>query len=82
MQLKTIAVYRSSDQLALNLRNIDYKFLLIPVVFIGLRFWSFLGDLLHVYIGVDRIPTAVATALILLQVRGVKVVELHLQNIL
>ncbi len=67
-QLKTIAVYRTSDQLTVDVRNLDYKFLLIPVVFIGLRLWSFLGDLLNVYVGVQDIPYSLATALILLQV--------------
>lgn len=68
MQLKSTAIYRSSDRMMLDLRNIDYKFLLIPVVFIGLRFWSFLGDILHVYIGLRHISSWIAVILIVLEV--------------
>lgn len=55
------------DRLSLALQNVDYKFLLIPVMFIVLRFWSFLGDVLNVFVDV-QMPIWFARVLIVLEV--------------
>lgn len=60
--------YQASDRLSLALQKIDYKFLLIPVVFIVLRLWSFLGDVLNVFVVGLHIPRWMALALIILEV--------------
>ena len=67
-QIKQPFKYHSSDRLALALQSVDYKFLLIPVVFIVLRFWSFLGDVLNVFLVGVHIPQWLALCLITLEV--------------
>lgn len=67
-QVKNTAVYRRSDKFLLALLSIDYKFLLIPLAFIFLRFWSFLGDALHLYAGMKNISTGLSFALVILGV--------------
>ena len=68
LQAKNTAVYRQSDRLMLALVSIDYKFILIPLAFILLRIWSFIGDILHLYIGMSRLDPRVSLILIILGV--------------
>lgn len=77
VQVKNTALYRQSDKFLLALLSIDYKFLLVPLAFIILRFWSFLGDVLHLYAGMRRLNTGLSFALVIL---GVSVHELADRN--
>lgn len=61
-------MYQRSDEFRFALHSIDYKFLLIPLIFIFLRLWSFIEDVLYVYIGVHHVPEALAVLLTLLGV--------------
>lgn len=61
-------MYHRSDEFRTALHSIDYKFLLIPLLFVFLRLWSFVEDILYVYLGVRDVPEAPAVALKLLGV--------------
>ena len=51
------------------LQKLDYKFLFIPVAFIALRMWSFIGDTLFVFVGVEHVrPRLLARILMTLEV--------------
>ena len=52
----------------LALLSIDYKFLAIPLAFILLRVWSFVADVLHLYIGMHHLSKPVSLTLIVLGV--------------
>lgn len=70
-QVKIAGPNAQSNRLLSALQKLDYKFLLVPVVFILLRIWSFIGDIVFVYFGVCRIkPHALAKALMYLEVCG------------
>ena len=40
MQIKVTKKYASEKQMWTALHNVDYKFLLIPIIFISLRIWT------------------------------------------
>ena len=50
------------------LQSVDYKFLLIPLVFIVLRVWSLIGDILHLYKGISRLSKGLSLILVILGV--------------
>jgi hypothetical protein len=52
----------------LALLSIDYKFLLIPLAFIVLRFWSFLGDIMHLYAGIRHMNANLSFTVVILGV--------------
>lgn len=52
----------------LALLSIDYKFLAIPLAFILLRVWSFIADVLYLYIGLHHLNEPLALTLIVLGV--------------
>ena len=68
LQAKNTAVYRRSDKFMLALLSIDYKFLSIPLAFILLRVWSFVSDLLYLYIGIDHLAGGIHSILVILGV--------------
>lgn len=65
-KVKNTAMYRRSDKLLLALSSLDYKFILIPLAFIFLRFWSFLEDVLHLYARIDKLQTWLSLMLTIL----------------
>ena len=74
-QLDHAALYRRSDEYRFALHSIDYKFLLIPLFFVFLRLWSFIEDILYVFVGVHNLWEPLAVSLTLL---GVSVlISLH-----
>ena len=52
----------------LALVSIDYKFILIPLAFILLRVWAFIGDIIHVYFGKNHLNEGISLVLIVLAV--------------
>lgn len=52
----------------LALLSVDYKFIFIPLAFIFLRLWSFVGDVLHLYIGKTTLNEGFSFTLIVLGV--------------
>ena len=40
-----------------SLHHVDYKFVLIPVVFVFLRIWTGIMNILYLYIRVDEVAT-------------------------
>jgi len=44
LQVKMTKKYAGEQQLWSALQNVDYKFLLIPIVFISLRIWGCIDD--------------------------------------
>ena len=68
-QIRNADSYLISTRVLSALQKLDYKFLLIPVAFIVLRMWSFMGDVVFVFAGVKHInPTGLAMALMVLEV--------------
>lgn len=68
-QVKVAGPNAQSNRLLSALQKLDYKFLLVPVAFIMLRIWSFLGDVVFVFFGVRQIkPHYLAKALMYLEV--------------
>ena len=52
-QKKKTAPLFNSERFWLALQGVDYKFLLIPVVFIILRMWTCIVAILFIYVGLD-----------------------------
>lgn len=77
MQVKHAALYNRSDEFLMALHSIDYKFLLLPLVFIFLRFWSFIDDVLHIFAGISTLPQGFTLVLIVLGVSIVTVTVVH-----
>lgn len=68
-EVKIAGPNAQSDRLLSALQKLDYKFLLVPVVFILLRMWSFMGDIVFVYFGLSQIhPHGLAKMLMYLEV--------------
>ena len=69
LQVKFIGSNLQSIRLHAALQKLDYKFLLVPVVFILLRIWSFFGDVWFVYCNHHSIsPHYLAKGLMYLEV--------------
>ena len=68
-QVKNTALYRRSDKFLLALLSVDYKFLLVPLAFIFLRLWSFIGDIIHLYMGIENMNEKLSLALIIMAVK-------------
>ncbi len=52
------------------MNHIDYKFIFIPVIFVLLRMWGVILDILYVYVGLhdNQIPKAINFTLIFFSV--------------
>ena len=52
------------------MNHIDYKFIFIPVIFVLLRMWGLILDILYVYLGLqdNNIPTVIDKTLLYLSV--------------
>ena len=71
MQVKEVEEYISSKRFWSSLHHVDYKFLIIPVVFVFLRVWSIILSVLYDYLqmDVDQVPYQFNLALLYLSVR-------------
>jgi len=51
----------SSKKFWSNMNHIDYKFIFIPVIFVLLRMWGLILDILYVYFGLrdNDLPTSI-----------------------
>ena len=58
----------TAGTVATQLQRTDTKLLFIPVIFVILRIWDVIGNIITIYAAVDNIPPAVSYALRLLAV--------------
>ena len=71
-QVNAIKEYVTPEKFWSSLHHIDYKFLIIPVVFVFLRIWSAILGILYDYmqLEVSQVPKSLNLALLYLSVRG------------
>lgn len=50
----------SKQRYRLALQAVDFKFTLIPIVFVGLRIWSLIISIIYDYLGINTIPAVTA----------------------
>ena len=62
--------YITAEKFWSSLSHVDYKFVIIPVVFVFLRIWTEIVNILYLYIRIDvkKLPTQVDLALLYLSV--------------
>ena len=70
IQVRDVEELISPERFWSSLHHVDYKFLIIPVVFVFLRVWSIILSILYDYIQLDvnQVPSNVNLALLYLSV--------------
>ena len=70
LQVNAIKDYITPDKFWSSLHHVDYKFLIIPVVFVFLRVWSAILSILYDYIQLDvsHVPKSLNMVLLYLSV--------------
>ena len=73
--MKEVESYISPDRFWSSLHHVDYKFLIIPVVFVFLRVWTEILSILYDYIKIapERVPTGINLLLYYLAVSAITV---------
>ena len=71
LQVRDVEEYKSPRQFWSSLHHVEYKFLVIPLVFLFLRVWSLILSILYDYLelDVDQVPSQLNLALLYLSVR-------------
>ena len=57
VQIKEVKNYITPKRFWSSLHHVDYKFVIIPVVFVFLRIWTGIMNILYLYIRVDEVAT-------------------------
>ena len=55
--MKEVKNYITPKKFWSSLHHVDYKFVIIPVVFVFLRIWTGIMNILYLYIKIDEKPT-------------------------
>ena len=66
--MKEVKNYITPKRFWSSLHHVDYKFVIIPVVFIFLRIWSGIMNILYLYARIETLPKELNQALLYLSV--------------
>ena len=66
--MKEVKKYITPERFWSSLHHVDYKFVIIPIVFVFLRIWTGIMNILYLYIQLDGVPPRLNQALLYLSV--------------
>ena len=66
--MKEVKNYITPERFWSSLHHVDYKFVIIPIVFVFLRIWTGIMNILYLYIQLDGVPPRLNQALLYLSV--------------
>ena len=76
--MKEVKNYITPKKFWSSLHHVDYKFVIIPVVFVFLRIWTGIMNILYLYINIDELPPQLNQALLYLSVSSPTIILVQL----